>query len=54
MCAQQKPEKSKQQALFEAIRHHVACKHQVPTHLTEWELKEILNMLTKQPIECGI
>lgn len=37
-----------EQLLFESLRHTVACKHTVPAHLTEMELKFILNLL-KQP-----
>lgn len=37
--------KSDLQLLFESIRHTIATKHQVPKHLTEVELKLILNLL---------
>jgi hypothetical protein len=37
------------QLLFESIRHTIACKHSVPKHLTEEELKLILNLL--KPVE---
>lgn len=43
-----KPEKSQRQKLFEEIRHIVATKHQVPTHLTEWELNFILSVLKNE------
>jgi len=33
------------QLLFESIRHTIATKHQVPKHLTEAELKVIMNLL---------
>lgn len=33
------------QLLFESIRHTIATKHQVPKHLTEDELKVIMNLL---------
>ncbi len=41
--------KTELQLLFESIRHTIATKHQVPKHLTEEELKLILNLL--KPIE---
>ncbi|MGZ8888029.1 MAG: hypothetical protein ACXW1D_00555 [Halobacteriota archaeon] len=44
-------DKSTHQKLFEAIRHYVGSKHQVPSHLTEWELRCILNLLTKEDIK---
>lgn len=40
-------DKTNLQLLFEGIRHTIACKHQVPAHLTEDELKLILNLLRK-------
>lgn len=43
-----KPEKSPRQKLFEEIRHMVATKHQVPAHLTEWELSFILSVLKNE------
>ena len=33
------------QLLFEQLRHTIATKHQVPKHLTEVELKVIMNLL---------
>lgn len=41
--------KSDMQLLYESVRHTIACKHSVPKHLTEEELKLILNLL--KPIE---
>lgn len=37
--------KSDMQLLYESVRHTIACKHSVPKHLTEEELKLILNLL---------
>lgn len=37
--------KSDMQILYESVRHTIACKHSVPKHLTEDELKLILNLL---------
>ena len=44
----------KRQKLFERIRHVVSSQHQVMAHLTEWELNEVLAMLTKEPIKHGV
>ena len=43
-------EKSKKQELFEKLRHMVSCQHQVPEHITEWELMEIISMINKREV----
>lgn len=47
-----KPAKSEQQQLFEKLRHLVSCQHQVPEHLTVWELTNIIGVITKEVIVC--
>lgn len=47
-----KPAKTEQQVLFEQLRHLVACRHQVPAHVTVWELNNFIAVFTGEVIVC--
>lgn len=47
-----KPVKSDAQLLFEQLRHLFGSKHQVPAHITVWELQNMIAVFTKEVIVC--
>lgn len=47
-----RPAKSEEQQLFEQLRHLFSSKHQVPPHLTLWELRNMIAVITQEVIVC--
>lgn len=47
-----KATKSEEQVLFEKLRHLLGSRHQVPAHVSAWELANFIAVFTGEAIVC--